>query len=249
MLSDQDRRRIKEQFAVDDDQVRRDHLISHVLAALSHDIPEMIRFFGGTALSRSFLTNGRLSEDIDLIAVAPRLDVADAITRTLARRMSREFGRPTFTPALAAARQVQPVTVSFPSGVSVQLQLLPEDHYPSWPFESKILEQRYSDCDGAVLEVPTQAAFVAWKTSAFIDRRAARDLWDLAALADSDAFSEDAAALFTRFGPSTSIPSGSMLPVAPTEDVWRRELAHQTRLTISAQEARAAVIRSWAQFN
>ena len=46
-------------------QVRRDHAISHVLEALASIRAELI-FFGGTALSRTYLTRGRLSEDIDL---------------------------------------------------------------------------------------------------------------------------------------------------------------------------------------
>ena len=46
-------------------QVRRDHAISHVLAALA-DMRADLVFFGRTALSRTFLCQGRLSEDIDL---------------------------------------------------------------------------------------------------------------------------------------------------------------------------------------
>jgi predicted nucleotidyltransferase component of viral defense system len=50
-------------------QVRRDHAISHILAALSRHRSEDLIFFGGTALSRTYLLDKRLSEDIDLIAV------------------------------------------------------------------------------------------------------------------------------------------------------------------------------------
>ena len=95
MLTDGDRRRVKETFGVDDDQVRRDHLISHVLAALSQAMPDRVRFFGGTALSRSFLTSGRLSEDIDLIAIGSRGEVAELVSAALTQLLAREFGRPT----------------------------------------------------------------------------------------------------------------------------------------------------------
>jgi predicted nucleotidyltransferase component of viral defense system len=44
---------VAETFGVDDAQVRRDHLISHLLAAISAEAAEEIVFFGGTALARS----------------------------------------------------------------------------------------------------------------------------------------------------------------------------------------------------
>ena len=75
-------------YGVADGQVRRDHLISHVLLALSTaDVP--VTFFGGTALARTFLTDpeigARLSEDIDLCA-AERADVAATPGSIVARR-------------------------------------------------------------------------------------------------------------------------------------------------------------------
>lgn len=64
---------VAEQFGVAAEQVERDHLISHLLAFLSRDFGDRIHFIGGTALARTHLPNGRLSEDIDLIAVGPEL--------------------------------------------------------------------------------------------------------------------------------------------------------------------------------
>lgn len=246
MLTDDDRRRVKDLFGVDDDQLRRDHLISHALAALSAEMPNRIRFFGGTALSRSFLAGGRLSEDIDLIAVGPRAEIAERITNVLTRRLSREFGRPSFAPKLAATRPEQPVTVAFPSGSMIQMQLLPEGHYAPWPFDSFELDQRYSDAGPAVLQVPTLPAFIAWKTTTYIDRRAARDLWDLASLAAMGAYPREAAELFIRLGIFTSAPTDSTWPAAPAEEVWQRDLAHQTRLHVSAADARSAVLQAWS---
>jgi predicted nucleotidyltransferase component of viral defense system len=69
MLTESERQNVKETFGADDAQVERDHLISHVLAAISDDLGDRIRFFGGTALARTYVTQGRLSEDVDLIAV------------------------------------------------------------------------------------------------------------------------------------------------------------------------------------
>lgn len=51
------------QFGVSSEQVERDHLISHLLAFLSQDFGERIHFIGGTAVARTHLPHGRLSED------------------------------------------------------------------------------------------------------------------------------------------------------------------------------------------
>lgn len=58
------------QFGVALDQVRRDYLISLVLVALQAHTEDLI-FFGGTALARTFLTGGRLSDPYITI-VSPR---------------------------------------------------------------------------------------------------------------------------------------------------------------------------------
>ena len=68
---------VAERFGVDMEQVRRDHLISHLLGAIASGVPSNdVVFFGGTALSRTYLADARLSEDVDLIARASRTDVA-----------------------------------------------------------------------------------------------------------------------------------------------------------------------------
>lgn len=246
MLSDVDRQQVAAAFGADDAQVARDHLISHALAAISADLGEHVLFYGGTALARSFLPHGRLSEDIDLIALGSRADVAKVLTRSLTRRLARDFGRPAFQPTIARSRGAQPVTVLFPSGPRIQLQLIPQDYYPAWPFKWRDLVQRYDDAEPARLLVPCLEAFVAWKTIAFIDRRAPRDLWDLAALARLQPFTVGAAELFARFGPFRSTPSTSTLPAAPSEAEWQRDLSHQTRLQVSAATARSEVVAAWA---
>lgn len=249
MLSDADRERVRDEFGADNTQIERDHLISHVLEAISSDLPDNVLFYGGTALSRSHLSHGRLSEDIDLIAVGPRVDVADALTSSLTRRLAREFGRPAFTPHFSATRATTPVVMKTPRGPQLQLQLLPGDHYPAWPFEQYELQQRYSDCGPARLMVPTFDAFIAWKTVTYLDRRAARDLWDLAAMAAQGPFTESARRLLTRFGPSRSLPSPATFPAAPIQTTWVRDLAHQTHLSLTAEKARDNVLLAWSRLN
>ena len=67
-----ERDRVAHQFGVAPEQVERDHLISYLLAFLGERFGDRIHFIGGTALARCFLPEGRLSEDIDLIAVYDR---------------------------------------------------------------------------------------------------------------------------------------------------------------------------------
>ncbi len=69
--------RVAAQFGVSIAQVRRDHLSSLILAALGPHDDELL-FFGGTALARTHLPHGRLSEDIDLIALGERAEIAPA---------------------------------------------------------------------------------------------------------------------------------------------------------------------------
>jgi predicted nucleotidyltransferase component of viral defense system len=52
MLDPRELAEIAAAFGVADEQVRRDHLISHVLAALS-DLGAPVVFFGGTGLART----------------------------------------------------------------------------------------------------------------------------------------------------------------------------------------------------
>ena len=65
---------VAERFGAPEPQVVRDHLISHVLAALA-GLPDEIAgptmFFGGTALCRTWCPDIRLSEDIDLLVASP----------------------------------------------------------------------------------------------------------------------------------------------------------------------------------
>ena len=80
-------------FGVAEAQVRRDHAISHILAALSRRHSEELIFFGGTALSRTYLLDERLSEDIDLIAVDQRDDLAGILLKDIDAALARTHGR------------------------------------------------------------------------------------------------------------------------------------------------------------
>jgi hypothetical protein len=122
-------------FGVDETQVLRDHLISHVLAALSAEAPDQLIFFGGTALARSVLPEGRLSEDIDLIAVDGRGKLAAHLTTAIPRFLRREFPDLVWSPSLVQSRGNDPAILRTVEGLSVRIQLLGATGYPRWPTE------------------------------------------------------------------------------------------------------------------
>ncbi|WP_027928182.1 nucleotidyl transferase AbiEii/AbiGii toxin family protein [Amycolatopsis benzoatilytica] len=247
MLAPDELREVASRFGVDETQVRRDHLISHLLAAVSATARDSVIFFGGTALARSLVPDGRLSEDVDLIAVGRRTEVAERLDRAIPRALRREYPGLTWAPSLIGGRDTDPAILHSPDGLAVRVQLLNAVGYPRWPTEELDLVQRYSDASAAVLTVPTAAGFVAAKTAAWHDRAAARDLWDLWALAERGHLTEEAADLYARVGPTNRRPDPAAFSEAPSEDRWRRDLGGQVRLTVTAADALAVVRKSWAR--
>lgn len=236
---------VASRFGVGMEQVRRDHLISHVLAAISSDVPsDDLVFFGGTALSRTHLADARLSEDIDLIAQVARNDVAEQIERAVRRGIARSHGRPTWEPALTATVGSQPSVLSVADGTSVQVQLLGGDGY-SWPTEVAVMEQRYSDAPPARLRVLTSDAFAAAKLGAWIERRTPRDLYDLWAMSERGLIGPSALQVFTAHGPFGTPPDAWVFDHVLDEGAWTRALGHQTHLRVSALEAITAVREAW----
>lgn len=226
VLSTTDLHAVQDEFGVDEAQVRRDHVISHSLAALTSIDDDDLVFFGGTALSRTYLPKLRLSEDIDLIARAPRGQVAQEIQRVLASTLRPTLGTPTFEPALTQTRGAQPSVMSV-GDVRVQIQLVSADGYPQWPTEVTNLHQRYADAPAARLRVLTRPAAVAAKLTAWANRAAPRDLYDLWALALQGYLDDEALTLFSRLGPMT--------------DATRISFAHLPEAASGARRSRTRV--------
>ncbi len=245
MLNAADERRVMDCFGVARAQVRRDHLISHVLAAIGKHIPDRVLFFGGTALSRTVITEGRLSEDIDLIALGDRRSTAEDLQRAVVTGLRREYPGLVWQPTLTEVSDVQPARIVTADGLSVRVQLLKRIGYPQWPTERRPLEQRYTDAPPVDLIVPTAASFAAWKTVAWADRQASRDLFDLWSLANAGLIDHGAAGLYRRFGPTNKPPSANLFTTPPDQTDWTRQLAAQTRLTVTADEALHTVRRAW----
>jgi predicted nucleotidyltransferase component of viral defense system len=218
-------------FGVAEDQVRRDHLISHVLAALPEVAPDVL-FVGGTALARTHLADpaagGRLSEDIDLW-VPERRSVATALDERLPRQLRREFPGTSWNPSLRSAKSaIEPGLLVTTTGLRVRIQLIDHGDWARWPSETARIETRYRDITSKVeLKVPTLPAFAAMKTLAWKDRHAARDLYDLAHLSELGALSHEAAEL-VRDATGASVQKYEFASL-PAGLEWQAQLAHQTR--------------------
>jgi hypothetical protein len=243
-LADDDAAGVATEFGVSAEQVRRDHLVSLILAALTPEGHDLV-FFGGTALARTHLPHGRLSEDIDLIAMGSRKDVAARIEQTLMRALLPTYGRTAWAPSLTSVRDTDPALLQTDDGLSVRVQLLRAEGYEPWPTEISDLHQRYRGAPAARLRVPTLESFVAWKTVTWMDRAAARDLYDLWGLAELGAMTASAAALFAKHGPVRQPPQGWMFGTAPTDEDWLRHLGGQTRVRVGPDDALSIVRNAW----
>lgn len=238
-------------FGVDETQVRRDHLVSHILDALATlDVP--VTFFGGTALARTHLSDpdsgARLSEDIDLYS-PERRTVARSLDDQLPRLLRREFPGLSWDPPLSLVRSVAAGQMVSRDGMRVRVQVLDSrgGHHDlgRWPTEARPIDLRYRDLPASVeLTVPTLTAFAAMKTIAWLDRHTARDLYDLAGLAGLGAVTAEVAALIRRtVGWS---PRPQMFTPPPALD-WDSQLAHQTRSLPTAQQCITAIRHAYAQ--
>lgn len=239
VLKEDDLRYVQTQFGVTEEQVRRDHTISHALAAISTLGFDDFVFFGGTALSRTHLTGLRLSEDIDLIALGARTELATRIQEVLEKQLRRSLGAATLTPSLAETRHPEAAVLRV-GGYNIQIQLLSSAGYPAWPTEITDIEQRYLDAPPAKLRVLTPAAFVASKLASWHDRATPRDLYDLWAMAEAGMIDEEAAELFARVGPVTNVGNVHFTQL-PTSTQWKAALGHQCIIHTTPIQAAAAI--------
>jgi predicted nucleotidyltransferase component of viral defense system len=238
-------------YGVSEEQVRRDHLISHVLLAIS-TLEDPPIFFGGTALSRTHLTSpelgGRLSEDIDLMTT-DRRHVARVLEERLPVMLRREFPRTRWEVPLSRGRAVEAAQLVTGDGLRLRIQLLDLDRghadWKWWPVEERAIMTRYSDVStSCVLRVPTQGAFAGMKTVAFADRCAARDLYDLAAMARLRAITPDVAELVRLV---TGVPPTAHWFDGASVADWEAQLAHQTISLPTARDCLREVRDAFAE--
>lgn len=222
------------QFGAPETQIIRDHLISHVLLGLSDwSNHHQLTFFGGTALCRTWLPDLRLSEDIDLLVEASA-DVED-LRKHISSRIRRDFPDLEWN-RLGNQHEVETWTLT---NGELQLKVQFAKWRQGWkeiPLVAAPIKLRYSDLpDNIQLNVPTPSGFGVMKLMAWFDRRAPRDLYDLAALADAGHIDTSAVRLvktIAGFTPNTA----NLEQTVPrkVESAWQAELGHQIADTSTA---------------
>ena len=243
MLNPQERQNIQDLFSVSEAQVNRDHAISHALAALQGIETEFV-FFGGTALSRTLLREGRLSEDIDLyspdrLALCHELDL-------LPNFLEEEFPQARWD--LTPSRTIDPQSSLLICDPSIQIKIQVVDagtrNWMMIPTELSEIHQRYSDAPLSKLFTPTFDSFVAMKVSAWIDRRAPRDLFDLEGLSRKGKVTDRARALIQEL---RGFRVSAQMMDLRLNGLWQEELAHQTKLEATAEESLQRVLEWWSE--
>lgn len=242
-LSPQEERKWAEDFGVSTAAIRHDHLISHLLLALSYFPQEDLVFYGGTALTRTHLAGLRLSEDIDLQVQSPQ-DVAGELGAHLVKLLRRDFPDSVWEKAASPAGQAVRYFRT-PEDLSVRVQLVEADK--GLPVDRQPVQLSYSGLPATVeLTVPTLVAFGAMKTMAYTDRWLPRDLVDLRGLAALGALTLEAADLLRRIW-GYSIVRHDFDKVRPrTAEAWETELAHLMANVPSPEECLAPVRAAWA---
>ncbi|HEY3293014.1 MAG TPA: nucleotidyl transferase AbiEii/AbiGii toxin family protein [Candidatus Nanopelagicaceae bacterium] len=234
---------VQELFGAEESQVNRDHAISHVLVALQQINTEFV-FFGGTALSRTYLTTGRLSEDIDLYSPDRR-----ALCRELddlPRLMKEEFPQAVWN--VIPSQTVEPRSSLLVCEASIQIRVQVVDAlsrgWQSIPTNLVDIHQRYSDVSKTQLIVPTFDGFVAMKILAWFDRGAPRDLFDLDGLSRIGAVSSATHDLVEKL---RGYRLTKQMLSRKVSGLWQEELAHQTKLERSENECLARVLEWWGK--
>ena len=219
-----------ERFGVAVPQIARDHFISHVLKALGESHPD-VRFFGGTALCRTYLEGTRLSEDVDLLHPDPR-GFLDLLAYELPRALRREFPDTTWLPLPPEGDGSAGSLL--PPGLSAIKVYVGRDGADTraWEFADTDVELRYSDLPATrEMQCPTAAAFAAMKLAAWFDRHTPRDLFDLAGLARLGVLADPEVARRLRAQTGVGIVEADFARApSATVDAWETELAAQVRV-------------------
>ena len=234
---------IQQLFGTSLSQVQKDHAISHVLSALGNFNTDLV-FYGGTGLARTFLVHGRLSEDIDLFtsnrsALLRELD-------TVPELIIQEFPQAYWATKPSQITKPGKALLVCQQGVQIEVQAISAQgrRLSEIPTAFSEIHLRYSDVPKIKLRAPTLDGFSAMKLAAWFDRATARDLFDVEGLTHLGPVSAAARELVVEL-------LGFTLTLGMLDrrviGNWHDELAHQTRLEITEEQALARVLAWWGE--
>jgi predicted nucleotidyltransferase component of viral defense system len=243
MLDPNEAASIQGRFGTSHLQIQKDHAISHILAALADFNTDLV-FYGGTGLARTFLEGGRLSEDIDLFT-ANRIDLNLELD-LVPELIFQEFPQAFWLTRPSQITEPGKALLVCQQGVQIEVQAISAQGR-AWgeiPTVLSEIQLRYSDVPGIELRTPTLDGFSAMKLAAWFDRATSRDLFDLEGLAHLGPVSAATRELVAELLGFTLTPG--MLDRRVVGN-WHDELAHQTKLEITEEQALARVLAWWGE--
>jgi len=243
MLDPVEESSIQLKFGVPYEQVRRDHAISHILNLMNHIETDFV-FYGGTALARTYLTSGRLSEDIDIFSDARQILIRDI--EALPEWLEQEFPNAHWILGPSSTKDSESALLNCSEEIQIKIQLI-DSSDRGWkhvPREFSKIEQRYSDVPITRMPVPTFDGFVAMKALVWFDRGAPRDLFDLAGLAEVGSVTEVARTTIEKILGHRL--TGAMMNRKVVGD-WRAQLAQQTREYGNEAQCLGRVLKWWGE--
>lgn len=87
------------------------------------------------------------------------------------------------------------------------------------------------------------------KLTAWVDRRASRDLYDLMAMVERGMITRDAFMTYGKYGQTTNPLAVRYFKNPPAEDRWVADLGHQCRLAVTAKDAITRVGQALAEID
>lgn len=204
-------------------------------------------FYGGTALSRTFLNGLRLSEDIDLLShEVPHKQAARELDSLLAENLEPVFGLVTADRRLSEVTRDTDASIYTIGHSRIKVQLIDGSTYARWPAQSSKIDSRYEGLPHTQLRTFTRTGFVCAKAEAWFERNTPRDLYDLWALSELGAINNEAAGVYKSHGATNSFPQKSQFPrSAPTIEQWSSALSNQCIPKVGPDEAYRVVCNSW----
>jgi predicted nucleotidyltransferase component of viral defense system len=225
---------------VPENQVRRDHLLSHLINVLPDT--KGVVFIGGTALNRTHLPDLRLSEDLDIHLLDGE---PEEVVDSLIRGIRLEF--PDLSRRELPRREDLHTFLLDTDRLTVQVQIVRRrGSWAALPTEEAPVRLYYSDLpETALVAVPSADAFAAMKLTAFVEREAPRDLFDLRGLAERGMLTTQSLKL-SRHLLGRSFTRHEFERV-PDEEAWATELSHQVADPGEPEEALEVVRRVLAK--
>lgn len=239
MIDDQEIRDRAARLEVPESQVRRDHLLSHLINALNGE--DRVVFIGGTALNRTHLPDVRLSEDLDLHLLEGS---PDELLGRLLDAVRLEF--PSITMVSGRTRGDVATYVLGVGELRVQIQVISRRaEWVKLPVATIPVRLKYPDLpDSVEIAIPTVESFGAMKLVAYVDRGAARDLFDLRELSEHGALNEESIALARELLGRPVVKEE--FKSYPTLDQWTVELERQVSDPGNPDQALHAVYETLA---